>query len=337
MNRDAQAPLRVLVLGGSGHIGRRWLALQAAHAAGPLAVQAVGASRHARSPQERTLDVRDGAQLRLALQGMDAVINAVAGSQEAIVLGTERLCEAALALGVRVVHLSTQSVYGPFEGTVHESMPLDPRLGWYGRAKCEAEMQVRESVRCGGQAVVLRPGCVWGPGSWLWVGRLAQWLRDGRLGDLGAAGDGWSNLVHVDDVCQAISAALHLPLQAGHLPAFNLAAPDSPRWNEVFVDLALTLGAPVRRLSARTLWLDSHLVSPPLKAAQLLCRRLGLTLRLPEPLPPGLVRLWAQQMRLDSQAAQAQLGLRWTPYEDALKDSVRWVHGTCDRRDRALA
>lgn len=327
MNRDAHAPLRVLVLGGSGHIGRRWLALQAQHALGPLAVQAQAASRHARTPQARRLDVRDGPQLRQALQGMDAVVNAVAGSASAITEGTQRLCEAALPLGVRVLHLSTQSVYGPFEGRVHESMPLDPRLGWYGRAKCEAEMHLREFVRRGGQAVVLRPGCVWGAGSWLWAGRLAQWLRAGRLGELGEAGDGWSNLVHVDDVCQAISAALALPLRAGRLPAFNLAAPDSPRWNEVFADLALALGLPLRRLSARTVWLDSHLASPPLKAAQLLCRRLGLDLRLPEAMPPGLVRLWAQQMHLDSRAASSALGLRWTPYARALADSARWVQG----------
>lgn len=327
MNRDAHAPLRVLVIGASGHIGRRYLAWQAQCTPGPLAVQALGASRHGRPPQTLALDVRDGAQLRQALLGMDAVVHAVAGSADAIARGTERLCETALPLGVRVVHLSTQSVYGPFEGTVHESMPLDPRLGWYGRAKCEAEMHVREFVRRGGKAVVLRPGCVWGAGSWLWAGRIAQWLRAGRLGELGAAGDGWSNLVHVDDVCQAIRAALLLPLRAGQLPTFNLAAPDSPRWNEVFVDMALALGTPVQRLGARALWLDSHLASPALKLAQMLCRCLHLpTDAIPEPMPPGLVRLWAQQMRLDSRAASAQLGLRWTPYLQALADSVHAQH-----------
>ncbi len=339
MNRDAHAPLRVLVLGGSGHIGQRWQALPAQQA-GPLAVQVFSASRHTRPGQARSrvLDVRDAAQLRQALQGMDAVVNAVAGSREAITLGTQRLCEAALPLGLRLVHLSTQSVYGPFEGTVHESMPLDPRGGWYGRAKCEAEMQVREFVRRGGQAVVLRPGCVGGPGSRLWAGRVAQWLRAGRLGELGAAGDGWSNLVHVDDVCQAISAALQLPLRAGQLPTFNLAAPDSPRWNDYFTQLALALGVPVRRVSARRLWRDSHLASPALKLAQLLCRRLGLPAqRIPEPMPPGLVRLWAQQMHLDSRAATHQLGLRWTPYDTTLGDSVRWLQGLAPPPKWALA
>lgn len=327
MSREPHHPLRVLFVGGSGHIGQRWLSLQSAAAGGPLEVEAVSASRHAAPGCARhvPLDVRDPAAVRRALQDVDAVVNAAAGSRDAITQGTAHVCEAALHLGVRVVHLSTQSVYGPFEGQVHESMPLDPRLGWYGQAKCEAEMQLRQFVRQGGRAVVLRPGCVGGPGSRLWVGRIAQWLAAGRLGELGAAGDGWSNLVHVDDVCTAIARALRLPLHAGELPVFNLAGPDSPRWNDYFVDLALALDMPVQRLPARRLWLEGHLRSPPLKLAQLLRRRLGQPeADGPEPMPPGLVRLWSQQMQLDSSAATRHLHMTWTPYAQALRDSVGW-------------
>jgi hypothetical protein len=35
----------------------------------------------------------------------------------------------------RIVHLA---VYGPVEGVVHEDAPLDPSLGCYGQAKCQA-------------------------------------------------------------------------------------------------------------------------------------------------------------------------------------------------------
>ncbi len=352
MKRDHPPPLRVLVLGGTGHIGARWLQRHASAGlrvpAEPQPLQAFSASRHAgagHAPggavRSVSLDIRDRDALAQALEDMDVVVNAVAGSASAIADGTGRLCEAAQRSGVRLVHMSTQSVYGHFEGTVHESMPLDPRLGWYGRAKCEAEMHVREFVRQGGQAVVLRPGCVWGPGSQLWVGRTAAWLRAGRLGELGAGGDGWSNLVHVDDVCLAITRALRLPLRPGELPAFNLAAPDSPRWNRFFMDLALALGAtPVRRVTARQLWLDSHVLAPPLKAAQLLARRLGLqglARGLPEPLPPGLLRLWSQHIRLDSSAATRALDLAWTPYERALSDSVQWLQQGCTRAEAAAA
>ena len=74
MNRDAHRPLRVLVLGGSGHIGARWLQMHAATApaapdASPLALEAFSASRHAAAGQARTLalDIRDAAPLRQAV------------------------------------------------------------------------------------------------------------------------------------------------------------------------------------------------------------------------------------------------------------------------------
>lgn len=325
---------KVLVLGGSGHIGQRWRTLQVGN---PL-VQVSAAARHA-APGSGLLrlDSRDLPALTCALQGMDAVINCVAGDAASIAEGTQVLCRAARAAGrVRIVHLSTQSVYGAFEGQAHESMPLEATgLGWYAQAKCQAEASLRDWAQSGGQAVILRPGCVYGPGSQLWVGRIGRWLQAGRLGDLGAAGDGWSNLVHVDDVCHALSAALRLPLAPGELPVFNLAAPDSPRWNPYFVALALAIDAtPVRRLSPRQLQLDAWLAGVPLhlgrRALQVLGRRWGrpfvrgLDRRWPDPLTPGLLRLWQQQIHLDASAASRRLGVPWTPFASGLAQSAAW-------------
>jgi len=227
----------------------------------------------------------------------------------------------------RIVHLSTMSVYGRVEGNIPEDAPLNPELGWYGRAKCEAEHHIGDYARRGGEAVVLRPGCVFGPNSELWVGRIARWLQAGRLGDLGVGGDGWSNLVHVDDVCQAVVAALKLHVQPRGVPAFNLAAPDSPRWNTYFVDLALALQfTPVRRISRRQLQLDSLLASPPLKLAQMVSKRFRWTVSgLPDYMPPGLMGLWAQHIHLDSTQASQRLGLVWTTYAAGLRSAASSV------------
>ena len=317
--------MKILVLGGSGHIGKRLLQTLA----GCDWAEAVGATRH---PVHGTaaaiaIDSCDLPALSAALRGFDAVVNCVAGDQRSISEGARVLVQAALAAQCpRIVHLSTMSVYGPVEGRIDESAWLDPGLGWYGRAKCEAEQHLSEFVRLGGAAVVLRPGCVFGPGSELWVGRVGRWLQAGRLGDLGLAGDGWSNLVHVDDVCQALLAALQLPLPAGAAPAFNLAAPDSPRWNDYFVDLALALQAtPVARIAQRQLTFDAWLLSPALKAGQIALKAIGNRKPLlPDPLPPGLLRLWRQQIALDASRASVELGLRWTAYASSLQDGADW-------------
>lgn len=335
--------MKILVLGGSGHIGQQLLdTLRSTPWAEP-----VGASRAARQPGHASngsadwvsVDTTDVSALTAALQGIDAVVNCVAGDARSISAGARALVQAASAAHCRrIVHLSTMAVYGPVEGIVHEDAPLDPGLGWYGRAKCQAETEISDFVRQGGEAVVLRPGCVFGPGSELWVGRVARWLQAGRLGDLGVAGDGWSNLVDVADVCQAIMISLRLPLEPGESPIFNLAAPDSPRWNDYFVDLALALNAtPVRRIGPRQLQMDAWLAGPALKTAQRAAKYLRMkSAPLPDPMPPGLLRLWAQHIQLDASAATQKLGLAWTPYAVGLRSSVGWFCGDVSSDAQAI-
>lgn len=326
--------MKIVVLGSTGYIGMRLMeALKLTSWA-----EATGASRtkpdHAQEGANwLEVNTCDAAALTRALKGFDAVVNCVAGDRRSIAEGARTLAEAAAAARCpRIIHMSTMSVYGDLEGLVSEDMQPGPRLGWYGQAKREAENSMAGFVKTGGEVVMLRPGCVFGPGSELWVGRTARWLRSGRLGDLGVAGDGWSNLVHVDDVCQAVIASLRLKVGSGIIPVFNLAAPDSPRWNEYFVDLAVGIGAtPVRRISARQIRLDSLIAGAPLKIAERLLNYMGKRqVRLPDPMPPGLVRLWAQQIYLDSGPAAQSLGMVWTSYPDALQSSVGWF----SRKDR---
>jgi len=316
--------LRVLVLGGTGYIGSR---LCERLAATSWATPVCASSRHVSGNGIRA-DTTDLASLVHALRDIDAVVNCVAGNGRAIAEGAKALALACIETGCpRIVHLSSMSVYGPREGAVRDDASTNPSLGWYARAKCEAEHCMAAFARAGGTAIVLRPGCVWGPGSQLWVGRIARYLNAGRLGDLGAAGDGWSNLVHVDNVCDAIEAALQLPELPGRVRAYNLAAPDSPRWNDYFVDLALAIGAtPVRRISQLQLRLDAWLGGPPLKIAQTAFARLGRhALRVPDPLPPNLVGLWERHLRLESPGAERDLAVRWTPYGAGLAQSAQWL------------
>ena len=316
--------MKVLLLGGSGHIGSRLGAL----ARGSPGLELVSASRHAaQGDASLRLDVRDGAALATALRGHDAAINCIAGDAGSIATGARLLAQAAAAAGCRrIIHLSTMSVYGAQEGDLDEQAPVDPSLGWYGRAKCEAERHIAAFADSGGSAVSLRPGCVWGPDSQLWVGRIGRWLRAGRLGDLGAAGDGWSNLVHVDDVCRAIIAALRLDLTSGGSRVFNLAAPDSPRWNDYFVDLALAIGAtPVRHLRPQQLRVDAWVGGPVFKLGRSLLARARQPVQLlPDPISPGLLGLWSRQLKLNADAATRDLQVQWTPYKEVLRQSTDW-------------
>lgn len=315
--------MKVLVLGASGYIGSRLAAMLQTSGWADV----VRASSRQRDGAGLQVDTRDPVGMRDALRGVDAVVNCVAGDARSIALGARVLADAAIAAGcMRIVHLSSMSVYGAQQGELAEDAPTDPTLGWYGRAKCDAEVQIDRFAQAGGTAVVLRPGCVWGPGSKLWVERIGEWLDAGRLGDLGAAGDGWSNLVHVDDVCRAVLAGLRLPLASGAVRVFNLAGRDSPRWNEFFVDFGVAIGAtPVRRIRKVQLALDAWLGGPPLQLTRTGFGRIGLPVAgLPTPLTPGLLGLWQRHLRLDGRAAERELQMTWTPYSDTLIESAGW-------------
>lgn len=323
--------MRVLVIGASGHVGTRLLArMQSAGGFEP-----VSASRHAGSDGV-CLDACDGPTLTQALRGMDAVVNCVAGSACAIEGGARALAQAASAARVpAVVHLSSMAVYGDRQGPVDEaSVPGGP-AGWYARAKQRAEAFMADLARaapagrCGVRVTVLRPGCIWGPGSALWVERIARALAQGRLGDLGAAGDGWTHGVAVDDVCLAIMRALQRPPAPGAPRTLNLAAPDSPRWNRWFTDLAVGLGlTPVRRICALQLRADAWLLGPALHTGRALLARSGApraARNLPPALTPGLLRLWESTLRMDASAAARALDLEWTPYPAALRQCLAWL------------
>lgn len=315
--------MNVLVLGATGYVGSRLVTLlRESGWARPVA-----ASSRARGEGQVRVDVRDGPALAEALRGMDAVVNCVAGDAVSIAAGANQLAQAAtLATCPRIVHLSTMSVYGAREGVADETAEPGPSLGWYDQAKRDAERSLLGYTAKGGTLVMLRPGCVWGAGSDLWVGRIGRWLRSGRLGDLGEHGDGWSNLVHVDDVCIAALRSLQLPLAPGASRIYNLAAPDSPRWNEFFMDLALAIGAtPVRRIGARRLAADARVAGPVLHVTRKLLQRAGRPARaIPEPITPGLVGLWQRHLHLDPRAAARDLMLDWTPYPVALGEAAAW-------------
>lgn len=304
--------MKVMVLGGRGFVGRRVVGLLKTEDG----VEVVVASRNA-GGSGVNVDSRDEADMARALQGVDVVVNCVTGDSSAISGGARSLVNAALKAGQpRIVHLSTMSVYGSQEGLVREDAPLIDDLGWYGHAKIEAESHMRRYASHGGKVVVLRPGVIIGPDSDPWVQRFVRWLKEGRLADLGPQGDGPANLVDVEDVAQAVLKSIGLPLGASNIDAFNLVAPDSPRWNEYFRDLAMATGCgPLARWGMRRLKAEVYLRGIPLKIAERIGAKLKLDTRgWPEGAPPSLLTLWSRQVTLCSARASERLNVRWTPY-----------------------
>lgn len=311
---------RIVVLGGRGFIGRAVMNdLAAADWAAPHA-----ASRHS---TDLRLDATDAVQLSKALHDCSGIVNCVGGSATTMRANADALAAAlrTAAPALRIVHLSSMAVYGPVTGLIDETAPLDTTLGDYAAAKVYAEQALR-AVRP--DTIILRPGIVYGSGSPQWTIRIARLLEARRLGDLGANGDGYCNLVHTQDVAGSVTRCLQSDDARGS--SFNLSMPDPPTWNQYLTRFALQMRAvPVRRIGARRLRIESVLLAPPLKILEIGLERLHIsTASLPPPIPPSFLRLCRQEIRLDTRRAEATLGLRWMPLEAGLAEAAR----SCARR-----
>jgi nucleoside-diphosphate-sugar epimerase len=306
---------KVLVLGAGGFVG--------AHVMAGLPRAGFDVVAGVRRPlslpaEQRVLDATDPASLAAALEGVTDIVNAVAAAPEAMVAGIRALCATAGAR--RIVHVSSMAVYGGATGRVREDQPLAPR-GAYAESKATAEAMLRAHAAAGGDVVMLRAGCIHGPGSAQWTARPARLLRQGRLGDLAAAGDGICNLTAVADLVAAMGAALERPGLNG--AAFNISDPAPGRWNAYFIALAKAIGAtPVRRLPGWQVK-GEKLAAYPLKVAEILGRRLRLPM--PDPIPPSLWGVFAQEITLDHTRADAALGFPRQPPEAALAEAADWV------------
>jgi 2-alkyl-3-oxoalkanoate reductase len=253
--------------------------------------------------------------LRAVVRNADAVINATMGSPAAISLAAERLFVALVDAPLkRLVHVGSMSVYGSASGLCDEATQAVGPLASYAAAHIAAEAAARRFA----QAVILRPGCEYGPDCETWSRRIAAWLAHRRIGDLGAEGDGYCNLIFIDDLVNAVLAAVRSPAAAGRV--FNVAMAGPPTWNEYLIAYAIAIGAtPVRRMTRRRWTRETKLWGPPLKVAELTVGRLPFVARqLPQPIPPSFRRLCSQEIRLDVTAAEEVLGLKWTPLRSGL-------------------
>lgn len=258
----------------------------------------------------------DVAALRTSMPSAQAIAHCIVGDAATIERGATALYGLlSKSAALRVVHLSSMTVYGSATGVVDESSDLRADLGSYSMAQRDAEKLAAEHPN----AVILRPGVEYGPTCAPWSGRVARWLQAHRLGDLGEAGDGLCNLVYIDDLISVVQTAIREPNIGGS--QFNVVAGGKPTWNDYFTAYALALGAvPVRRVGARRLKLETRIVAPALKAAEILAGAMRLPgLHVPPPIPASLLRLCRQEIDLSNARVDARLSTCWTPLEQGLR------------------
>ncbi len=269
-------------------------------------------------------DVTDPDSVRKAVEGADGVFNCMGlfeqwfadpGIFERVnAEGARNVAAAAREAGAkRLVHTSTFDVFhAETGGTVQESAVADyPKGTAYERSKQRAEELVIEQAERGIELVIANPASVYGPGPWQGAG-LDRAIRDAIRRRLPALPPGGMTLVHVDDVA------------AGHLAAFDRGTP-----GERYL---LTDGyAPMRELLSVAVeeagrgWVPPTLPVPLAKAMATTGEAVSRLIRRPPLLGAGQLHFLLWQARADSSKAQAELGVEFTPWEEGIRSTVRWM------------
>jgi nucleoside-diphosphate-sugar epimerase len=336
----------ILVTGGNGFVGRHLVtALQ----------QRGDRVRVLALPEEDTClleergvavyrgDVRRAATLLPAVQGgVTAVVHLAAmmdvwrsyGDYHAVnVTGTQNVCRAALAVGVRrFVHMSSSSVYGMGLGRpADESFRLAPFRDPYPITKAAGDRLVQRMISEDGlPAVIVRPDQIFGPGDHLHFGRMADRLRAGRAVVVGS-GDNAMPFVYVSDAVQGLLLALDHEHAVGE--AYNITNDRPLTQRQLLHAIANEIGAMSPRL---------RVPYRPLYAASYAAERVATLTR--SVLRPPITRLGVAFFGTDNRYAigKARRELGFTP-RVSLHDGVRlaagwWLHERqcADRAGRGI-
>ena len=275
-------PGEIVVLGGTGFIGRRVVAglldrglpvttvIRRTHGLPPALLEAAGRGklRLVRGSLE------DGAALAEALQGARQVIHLATGSgdtwekvERSMIRGSVAVAEAALAEGVeRFVYVSSvaalyagaDSAVDPATGLLEDSLETDPQPDGrdvYSRGKMAAEQALLDLHRRRGlPLVIVRPGVVLGEGTPMQHSGFGLWVRDNHCVGWGL-GDTPLPVVLADDVADAL---VRLAAHEGHDldgRALNLCTRTPLSAREIVEELRRATGRDLH-FHPRPLWLS---------------------------------------------------------------------------------
>lgn len=242
----------IAAIGAGGLVGARLIESSVLDGGGtvvPVLRQPRGLGRLGRlGIQWRRGDASDPVSLARALEGCHAAVNLTTGDDLRMTEDLASMVEACCRAGVRVlIHLSSAIIHGSVESPSigDDEAPAGPYVTVYAREKARAESWIRaEAHREGLTLVTLRPGLIWGPRS-PWVVLPAQQLLDGTA-FLFDNGCGICNLLHVDNLVQAIRTIGHHPNPTGGF--FHLSDPQPVTWRHYYEALASEMGTGIESI-----------------------------------------------------------------------------------------
>ncbi len=324
-----RAPVPILVTGASGFLGRELVRRLCERNSSVRVLVRRDASEwlHDERIQIVVGNLGDPEIVEHAVAGVETVFHVGAtmrGAREhflaGTVWGTRNIVEACLKHRVRrLVHVSSLSVLdhashrpGTRVTEAWASEPFPEKRGLYTQTKLEAEQLVLRAVRERGlQAVILRPGQIFGPGATSYVpsGTIAL----GRRWFVYGSGKLPLPLVYVGDVVDALLQAAVADVESGTV--FHIVDP-SPVTQREYIECCLR--SPCRPAAVY------YVPRPVMATLALAAEVLGRLLRKELPLSRYRVRSLKPLSDVDCAAAHRELG--WWP-RVGVREGMRLTFG----------
>lgn len=267
--------MKVLLVGGTGFIGRRIAARLSALGFTPRIFDLAPALARTALPagyEAVAGDVTDAASVAAAAEGCSGIVHLAgimtidcardpARAIRINVLGSTHVFEAARREGIPVAYLSSAGVFGPEDAVIPAPLTL------YGVTKLAVEGIARVYAADHGVASVgLRPYVVYGPGesSGIAAGPSIALAASVRQAPATIGFSGRVGFVHVDDVARLLAAAVTRPITGA---AVLTVAGDTRDMTEFVRELARQSGFGGISIAGAPLRIPSDLASDPVPAA----------------------------------------------------------------------
>lgn len=244
--------MRICVIGGSGFIGSRLVALLV-NEGYEVSIYDKNSSRFFKNLVIQG-DVRDKSALIKALSGCDVIFNLAAEHRDDVtptslyydvnVDGARNIVAAAEANGIKkVVFTSTVAVYGLNKPVPDESSPTEP-FSHYGKSKLEAEQVFTNWVEKGEARAltILRPVVVFGEGNRGNVFNLIKQIQSNKFMMVGL-GENRKSMAYVGNVAEFLLKAISFA-PGKHL--FNIATKPDLTVRELVEFIRVELGISAR-------------------------------------------------------------------------------------------
>lgn len=230
--------------------------------------------------------------------------------------GSKNVFEVAKRRNIKVVHISSSSVFGvPVKKIYSENDAKNP-IGPYGRSKLDAELLFSDICADGLDAVALRPMTIMGPGIYGLFNRCLNWIKRGYPVPVFGDGKNRLQMVSAEDLAEACICADEKNV-SGEI--FNIGSDNVPPLRQMFENVIDRVGS------------SSKIISLPAGLSRkmfIFLRKLKLS-----PLSPEHYLIMDKNFILDN--IKAKKMLKWKPQHDntdMLVDAYNWLHEKYTKR-----